>query len=174
MAKRNIFIFKRRSEGKTNYSKRLDLLKGGKPRLVVRKSLNSVNVSLVEYAAQGDKAATSANSRELKKLGWAGHCGNMSAAYLTGLLCASKAVQKGITDGVADLGLATPVRNSAPFAAIAGARDGGLDISVGEEFALKEEEFNGSKTSKEAAENFKAVREKISKATPKVAKGGKQ
>src|SRR3989344_306288 len=166
MAKRNIFIFKRRAQGKTNYKKRLESLKSGKARLVVRRSLNHVRASVVEYVQEGDKTVTGANSAELRKLGWKGHCGNIPSAYLTGLLCASKALGKGVSEAVSDIGLATPVQKSVPFAALQGAVDGGLSVPIGGEFNFKEEEFNGSRHSKELAENFNAVREKIKAMTP--------
>lgn len=41
--------FRRRREGKTNYHKRLKLLKSKKPRLVVRKTLNHHIAQIVVY-----------------------------------------------------------------------------------------------------------------------------
>ena len=62
--------YKRRRLGKTNYKKRLQLLSSGIPRLVVRKSLNYIRAQIIEFDKKGDKTVASANSRELKKLGF--------------------------------------------------------------------------------------------------------
>ena len=57
--------FRRRREGKTNYHKRLALLKSGKPRLVVRKTLNHHVAQIVLYDPKGDRTIVSAHTREL-------------------------------------------------------------------------------------------------------------
>ena len=64
--------FKRKLQGKTDYRKRLVLLKSGKPRLVVRKSLNNISTQIIAYETAGDKVLVAATSRELLKLGWTG------------------------------------------------------------------------------------------------------
>ena len=40
---------RRRREGKTDYRKRLRLLRSGKVRMVVRKSLKNTQIQLIEY-----------------------------------------------------------------------------------------------------------------------------
>ena len=42
--------FRRKREGKTDYRKRLKLLLGGKPRLVVRKSLKNITAQIAVYS----------------------------------------------------------------------------------------------------------------------------
>ena len=59
--------FRRRSEGKTNYHKRLNLLKSQKTRLVIRASNNHIKVQFIESKIGGDKVLISAFSKELKK-----------------------------------------------------------------------------------------------------------
>ena len=61
--------FKRRKEGKTDYQNRLKMLKSGRPRLVVRKSLRYITAQVIEFTPKGDKTLVSATSKELKKLG---------------------------------------------------------------------------------------------------------
>jgi large subunit ribosomal protein L18 len=79
--------FRRRREGKTNYHKRLKLLKSRKLRVVIRVSNNHVTVQVVESQMGGDKIMVSSFSKELsKKYGWNAHTGNIPAAYLTGYL----------------------------------------------------------------------------------------
>ncbi|MDP6704490.1 MAG: hypothetical protein QF775_03320, partial [archaeon] len=70
MKRRKISDFRRRKSNQTDYRKRLSLLKSGKPRLVVRKSLKNIQVQLVNYTDSGDTILASASSTELNKLGW--------------------------------------------------------------------------------------------------------
>ena len=87
--------FRRKREGKTNYKKRLKILLHRKPRLVIRKSLNSIIAQIVEYNADGDKVVLSAHSKELGKFGWKPNKGNLPSAYLIGLLIGKKAKENG-------------------------------------------------------------------------------
>ena len=135
--------FRRRLEGKTNYQKRLALMKSGKAKLVVRKSNARITLELMEMQRQGDKVIVSADTRELKKYGWnAGHH-NISAAYLAGYLCGSKAVKQNVKEAVLDMGLATPVKGSRIYAALKGAIDAGLNIPASEEAFPSQERISG-------------------------------
>ena len=125
--------FKRRTQEKTDYVQRLALLKSGRPRLVIRRSLNNFHVQLVMTETEGDKTVAEAFSKALHKYGWKGHCGNLSAAYLTGYLVGLAAKKHNIKEAVVDLGLQTSVRGSGLYAAALGARDAGILISIGKE-----------------------------------------
>ena len=92
--------FRRRRDGKTNYHKRLGLMLSEWPRVVVRKTGRNLIVQLVEHGTAGDRTLTSANALELKTLGYKGPTGNTPAAYLTGLLFASRALAAGHSKGV--------------------------------------------------------------------------
>ncbi len=121
--------FRRRREGKTDYQQRRGLVLSGLPRLVVRGSLGNMTVEVVTAEAKGDKVIAYANSKELvKKHGWLGGTGNISAAYLTGLICGFRAAEQGIRDAVLDIGLQHPSKGSRVFAALKGAVDAGLKV----------------------------------------------
>ena len=124
--------FKRRRLGKTDYKKRLILLKSKKDRLVIRVMSNQVVAQVVSFDVKGDIVRMGATSLELKKYGWKGHGGNVCSAYLTGLLCGYKAKKKGISSCVLDVGLHTPINGSNIFAALKGAIDSGLDVPYSE------------------------------------------
>ena len=124
--------FRRRREGKTDYAKRLNLLKSGSPRFVVRRSNNHMKIQLISYEPKGDNVLVTAFSKELREFGWKGHCGNLSAAYLTGLLAGLKAKKAGVTACVADIGMVMPVHGSASFAAVKGGVDAGLEMPADE------------------------------------------
>ena len=136
--------FKRRRLGKTNYKKRLELVKSGKPRLIVRKSLNYITAQIIEFDIKGDKTILSANSRQLKKLGWNFACDNLPAAYLTGLALGKQAVKSKIAEAVLDLGLHTSTKGNRLYAVAKGASDAGLKINLGEEVLPTEERLKGS------------------------------
>ncbi len=136
--------WRRRREGKTNYYKRLKLIKSGKPRMVVRKSLKYILVQFAEARIEGDRILAAAHSRELvKKYGWLGGTSNTAAAYLTGLLAGFRARLAGIEEAVLDIGLADPVPGSRVFAALKGAVDAGLRIPHSEEILPTEERIRG-------------------------------
>lgn len=151
--------FKRRREGKTDYEQRLKLLKSGKPRLVVRKSLKYIVVQISEFDKKGDKILASATSKELKKLGWNFSCDNLPAAYLTGLLVGKKSLDKKISDAVLNSGLYTSVKGSRIYAVVKGAKDAGLNVPVDEEILPADERIKGSHIEK--FKNLPAEFEKI-------------
>ncbi len=120
--------FRRRLEGKTNYHKRLKLLLSGKPRLVIRKSLNNIYLQIIVHKKDGDNILVSANSQELEKYGWKLNCGNLPAAYLAGLLIAKKASKNSIKEAICDIGLVESTKGNRVYSALKGAVDGGLEV----------------------------------------------
>jgi len=136
--------FRRRREGKTDYQLRRGLVLSGLPRFVVRGSLRNVSIQIVRAEVNGDRVIVSANSNELsRKYGWLGHTGNISAAYLTGLLCGFKAVGLGVKEAVLDIGLHYPSKSSKVFAALKGALDAGLTIPFDKEKLPDEKRIMG-------------------------------
>ncbi|MCD4740395.1 50S ribosomal protein L18 [archaeon] len=133
---------KRRREGKTDYKKRRALLKSGKPWLVARVKNNIVIAQVVDYEPSGDLIKASASSTELKKYGWKGHTGNRSAGYLTGYLCAKRALENGIKTANLDIGLHSPVSGSGVFSILKGAVDAGLKIPHDSKCFPNEETFD--------------------------------
>ncbi len=134
---------KRKREGKTDYRLRKNLLISGKIRIVVRKKLNNVTIQLINFYPQGDKTLVSAHTRELIKFGWKSHKGNLSSAYLVGLLCGIKAKKKGLSSGVPDFGLSRIVGGSGYFAVIKGLKDSGFDVPVGDKVLPSDDRIKG-------------------------------
>ena len=132
--------YSRKKNGRTNYKKRLALLKSKLPRLVVRRSNKHMLVQLVEYIDSGDKVLFTVKSTDLKKHGWEMNTGNIPSAYLTGLLIGIKA--KG-QKAILDLGLQSPIKGSRLYAALKGAIDGGLDVASSEENLPSEDRIKG-------------------------------
>jgi large subunit ribosomal protein L18 len=162
MAKNNSYSvpYRRKREGKTSYKTRLRLIQSGKPRLVIRKSLRNIRLQIIEYSANNDKVLFAANSAELRKLGWKGSLGSTPAAYLTGLLLASKVKDK--LECVVDIGMSVSVKGGATYAAVKGAADGSLIIPFSEAIVPAEDRIRGEHIAK-YAKSLKADKERYKK-----------
>ncbi len=134
---------RRRREQKTDYKKRLELVKSGKHRAVVRKSNKHMNVQFALYNKEGDEIITSAKSSDLEEFGWENHTGNLPAAYLTGLLAGTRALEEGIEEAVVDLGLQMKNHGTRIFAAVKGISDSGVDINADSNSFPSEERIEG-------------------------------
>lgn len=134
---------RRRREGKTDYQQRLRLVKSGKPRFVVRKSVNNVTCQVIEYSPDGDKTLVSVNSKNVSKLGWKGNPGNLPGAYLVGLLCGVKAGKSKVKEAVLDTGLYVSTPASRIYSALKGAVDSGLQIPHSEDILPKDDRIKG-------------------------------
>ncbi len=119
---------RRRREVRTDYHQRLRLLKSGKPRLVARTSNKHIRAQLITPGPQGDVTHASAHSGDLTEYGWEAPTGNLPAAYLTGLLAGTRAVEAGVEEAVLDIGLNTATPGNKVFAVQEGAIDAGLEI----------------------------------------------
>jgi len=165
--------FRRRLEGKTNYKKRLALLRSGKIRLVVRRSNKHVRVQFIKFDKKGDITLAEANTLQLRKMGW-NAASNTPSAYLTGLLAGIRAKKAGIAEAILDIGMATPVHGAACFAALKGAIDAGIKIPAGESAFPKEDRIEGkhietfaislnNATGKEYCKKFSEMKDRILK-----------
>jgi len=134
--------FKRRHGKKTNYAKRLAMLKSKAPRIVVRKTNSRIIVQAIEFNGNDDKVLAQAESNQLKEFGW--HpTNNTPTAYLTGLLCGKRAKEKGVKKGNLDIGFATPVHGSTVFGALKGLIDAGIDLPADAKAFPKQDRIEG-------------------------------
>ncbi len=125
--------FRRRIEGKTDYHKRLKLLKSRKLRAVIRASNNHIRVQIIKSVLGGDKILVSAYSQELtSKYKWKASTGNIPAAYLTGYLAGIKAKKNDIQEAIFDLGIF--YHRNRILAACKGIIDTGISIPYRDEF----------------------------------------
>jgi len=153
--------FRRRRDGKTDYRKRLGLLKGNAPRAVFRKSLQNAIVQIVVYNPDGDRTVASAFSRELVRYGWGSATGNLPAAYLTGLLAGKRAKARGIESAVLDIGLNSPTKGSRVFACLKGLLDAGIEIPHDEEVLPSADRLEGKHLGENVMKAFKDVKAKL-------------
>lgn len=153
---------RRRREGKTDYRKRLSLLKSGKTRLVVRKSLKNTQIQFVEYKEKGDNILLSTSSKELKdKFKWKFSTSTIPAAYLTGLLAGTKAKEKGISECVLDIGRYPASTGCKIFAALKGIIETGLVCAYSEEKFPSEDRIMGKHLNKEIESSVNEIKSKI-------------
>ena len=123
--------FRRRLEGRTNYTKRLAYVKSGLARAVVRKSTNNLSVQFVQSDGGKDSIVTSAHTKELNEYLYKGHGGNVPAAYLTGYLAGKRMVgQSKDAETIVDLGIQTVKHGTRLFAAIKGIVDAGVKVKA--------------------------------------------
>jgi large subunit ribosomal protein L18 len=154
---------RRRREGRTDYRKRLKLLRSGKIRAVVRKSIKNTQIQLIEYKQEGDKILASANSNELKKLyNWKFSTSSTPAAYLTGFLAGTRAKNKGIKECVVDTGRHPPITGSKIFASIKGLVDAGVKINHSEEKIPNEDRIMGKHIAEDIMPAITELKSKIS------------
>ena len=137
---------RRRRENKTNYNKRLILLKGESPRLVIRKTNKYIILQIIQSIHAQDKILYSVNTRELLKMGWPeskkGSLKSLGAAYAAGMVLGNKA--KDIKERVvADTGLIPSTKGSRVYAAIKGIADSGIEINYKAEMAPSKEMIEG-------------------------------
>jgi len=153
---------RRRREGKTDYRKRLSLLRSGKTRIVVRKSLKNTQIQFVQYKEEGDKVIISTNSKELKdKFKWKFSTSTTPAAYLTGLLAGTKAKEKGISECVLDIGRHPASTGNKIFAALKGIIDAGLVCAYNKEKFPSEDRIMGKHLDKDIASSVNDIKSKI-------------
>ncbi len=152
---------RRRREGRTDYRRRSRLLRSGKHRAVVRKTLRRIVVQIVRSEPGGDQVVASATAQDLVKQGWTGSGGNVPAAYLTAFLAGRRAMAKGVREAVLDIGLHKPTKGGRVFAALQGLLDSGLSIPHSPEMLPSKERLRGEHIGPNVPEAFDAVKAKL-------------
>ncbi len=135
--------FNRRNQNKTNYNRRLKLVKSHEIRLVIRTHLNNIIAQFVQYDDKGDKVLINVNSKNLVAFGWKGHRGNLPSAYLTGLYAGLLAKKKNIKKAILDSGSYTSIKGSRIYAALKGVVDSGMDIPHSKTILPSEDTISG-------------------------------
>ena len=129
---------KRRQECRTNYTRRLILLKSSHPRLVVRKTNRYLIVQIIESKHAQDKVIFSVNTKDLLKHGWpenkSGSLKSVTAGYLAGYLIGKKA--KNVSEVILDLGLIPNTSGSRVYSVVKGVSDSGVKINFDKKLLL--------------------------------------
>ena len=128
---------KRRRERKTDYSKRIKLLKSKKPRIVFRKTNKYIIAQYIISKEAKDSIKIGVNSRILLKYGWPkekiGSLKSISAAYLMGYLIGKKILKNKLEMPIVDFGMIRTLYKTRVFAFLKGLIDSGVKIPCKEE-----------------------------------------
>lgn len=140
--------YRRRRENKTDYGKRIKLLKSEKPRVVFRRTNKYLIVQYVTSSEAQDKVVFGLNSKNLVEYGWPktaeGSLKSTTASYLTGYLTGKKIQKEKLETPIIDFGMARVLHKTKLFAFIKGLIDSGLEIESSKEEAFPEEDrLNG-------------------------------
>lgn len=151
---------RRRLESKTNYKKRLALLKGNYLRLVVRKTNKYITLQIVKSENAKDKVLYSVSTKNLLKHKWpedkAGSLKSLSAAYLAGLLLGKKSKELK-QEIILDSGLIPNTKGSRVYAAVKGVADSGIAVRYDKKAMPNEEKI------KNKYEFFEKVKGEVNK-----------
>lgn len=158
--------FRRKAEGRTDYSRRLRLLESRKPRLVVRRTLKNIMAQIVLFGDNGDRTVVSSSSASLRKLGWKFACDNTPAAYLVGFALGKVALKNKIDEAILDAGLYRSTKGSRIYAVVKGAIDAGLKVPVGEEVMPGEDRVSGKHIAKfkDLPAKFEEIKQTLARA----------
>ena len=161
-------VKRRRREGKTDYKKRLKILEGGFPRVVIRKTNKYLILQLVESKEAKDSVRLGLSSKELLKYGlskeFAGSLKSVPAAYLSGLLFGKKLEKLKLKKVILDLGLIRSTKGSRVYSAVKGIIDSGIELNVGKGVLPEEERVGGKFLKKDFSSEFKKIKERIKNA----------
>jgi large subunit ribosomal protein L18 len=156
---------RRRRECKTDYAKRLKLLKSETPRIVFRKTNKYIIGQYVTSNEAQDKIELGVTSKDLMKQGWPkefeGSLKSITASYLTGLLLGKEVKAKKLENPILDLGMTRVISKNKAFAFMKGLADSGLEINCDEENYPEEERIEGKNMKKDFSKTFKEIKSKI-------------
>ena len=138
---------RRRNEGKTDYGKRLKLLKGESPRIIFRKTDRYIIVQYVESREAQDKVVIGLNSGDLIKHGWPenakGSLKSLPASYLTGFLMGKRIIREKLKTPIVDFGMHRMIHKSRTYAFLNGLVDAGIKIKHKAETFPEKERIEG-------------------------------
>lgn len=161
MHKTSRTIKRRRTECKTDYRRRLILLKSNRPRLVVRKTNKFIIAQIVSSEIAQDKVIINVTSKDLLQSGWpkenVGSLKSRAAAYLTGFLIGTKAKGK-LKEAILDLGMHRSLAGSRIYSVVKGVIDAGVNVPCDESYLP---ELETIKNNEKVAKIFDKIKQNI-------------
>ncbi len=158
---------RRRRENKTDYGKRLKLLKAGVPRIVFRKSNKYIIAQYVTSKEAQDKIEFGVISKDLVNFGWPkenqGSLKSIPAAYLIGLLMGKKITEKGLENPIIDFGMNRMLYKTKTYAFLKGVVDAGIQINAKDEIFPEQDRIQGKHMKKDFSSMFEQIKSNIDK-----------
>ena len=159
---------RRRKEHKTDYLKRIKLLKSGSPRVVFKKTNKYIMAQYVKSKEAQDKVEMGISSKILIKYGWPkefeGSLKSIPASYFTGLLIGKKILERKLEKPIVDFGMIRVLHKNKTFAFLKGLKDSGVRVECKEEFFPNEDRIKGKHLKKDFSKIFEEIKSKIQKA----------
>ncbi len=156
---------RRRKENKTDYLKRLKLLKGEKPRIVFRKTNRFIISEYILSKEAQDMAVFGFDSRKLNEYGWPknaqGSLKSTTASYLTGYLTGKTIIKQKLETPILDAGMNRVLHKNKIYAFIKGMIDSGIKINCEKEFFPEESRIKGQHLTNKIP--FDEIKSKIDK-----------
>ncbi|BAB59490.1 ribosomal protein large subunit L5 [Thermoplasma volcanium GSS1] len=157
--------FKRKVLGKTDYGRRLRLLKSKDRRFIVRITNKGIIAQIAEYSVNGDRILATITDKALSKYGIELRGNNLQICYLVGYAAGVEAQKAGVETAVLDIGRKKFRKGGRIAACLKGITDSGVDIPHGEDVFPDKKRLNGSHLKNpvklnEAVKNFKKLEEK--------------
>ena len=158
---------RRRRANKTDYLKRLKLLKSDSPRIVFRKTNKYVIAQYVTSDETKDKVEIGVNSKQLLNFGWPedfkGSLKSLPASYLTGFLIGKKILKDKKEAPIIDLGMNRTVHKTKIFAFVKGVVDSGVELKTDEKAFPEEDRIKGKNLKKDFTSTFDKIKLSIDK-----------
>ena len=156
---------RRKREYKTDYKKRLNILKSRIPRVVFRRTNRYVIAQYISSEQTKDKIEIGISSKSLLKYGWpkelSGSLKSLGACYLTGFLMGKTILKEKKEAPILDLGMQRIIYKSRIFAFLKGLVDSGIKIKYDEKTFPDEEMISGKKLKKDLSKTFSEVKTRI-------------
>ena len=158
---------RRRKEYKTDYLKRIKLLKSAKPRIVFRKTNKYIIAQYITSRKAQDKIERGVTSKHLLKYGWPkelkGSLKSTPAAYFIGLLIGKKIIKEKLKTPIVDFGMVRVMHKSKTYAFLKGLIDAGIEIKYKEKIFPNEDRIKGKHMKKDFSKTFDEIKAKIDK-----------
>jgi len=138
---------RRRKENKTDYLKRLKLLKGEKPRIVFRRTNKYIISEYVVSEEAQDKIIIGFDSRKLNEYGWPknaqGSLKSVTASYLTGYLIGKTILKQKLETPIIDTGMNRMLHKNKIYAFLKGVIESGIKINCDKKCFPEEARIKG-------------------------------
>jgi large subunit ribosomal protein L18 len=156
---------RRRKENRTDYVKRLKLLKGEKPRVVFRKTNKYIISEYIKSKEAQDAIVFGFDSRKLNEFGWdkkaQGSLKSITAAYLTGYLTGKSIIKQKLETPILDAGMNRAIHKNKIYAFLKGLIDSGIKIECKKEFFPEDARIKGQHLKNKIS--FDEIKSKIDK-----------
>ena len=159
---------KRRKQFKTDYGKRIKLLKSHSPRIVFRKTNKYVMGQYAFSKEAQDTVNFGFSSKKLLDFGWPKEFQNslksIPASYLLGVLVGTKIKKEKLEKPIVDFGMNKMLHKTKVYAFLKGLLDSGIDLKTKKDIFPEEEKLRGKYLKKDFTPHFELIKKNIEKA----------